>query len=66
MNCFICGTKTDERQLEFIYDEFICVRCTHEYTDDEVKDKIIRHYLDRCDPVRDTSISNDVNITITK
>jgi len=39
-NCFICGTKTDERQGEFIYDEFICVRCTHEYTDDEIKDKI--------------------------
>ena len=66
MNCFICGTKTDERQLEFTHDEFICVACTHGYTDDEVKDKIIRHYLDRCDPVRDTSISNDVNITITK
>ena len=64
MNCFICGIITDEKQYEFIHDEFICVGCTHEYTDDEIKDKIIKHYLDRCNPVMDTSISNNLNIII--
>ena len=64
MNCFICSIKTDEKQLEFIHDEFICIACTHEYTNNELKDKIIKHYLDRCDPIRDTSITNDLNIII--
>ena len=64
MNCFICSIKTDERQLEFIHDESVCYICSHEYTDDELKDKIIKHYLDRCDPIRDTSITNDINIII--
>ena len=64
MNCFICGVITDEKQHEFIHDELICVGCTHEYTDDEIKDKVIEHYLDRCNPVMDISISNNLNIII--
>ena len=64
MNCFFCGIKIDEKQHDFIHDELICVGCTHEYTDDEIKDKIIKHYLDRCNPVMDTSISDDINIII--
>ena len=64
MNCFFCGIKIDEKQHDFIHDELICVGCTHEYTDDEIKDKIIKHYLDRCNPVMDTSISNNLNIII--
>ena len=64
MNCFICSIKTDEKQLEFIHDEFICVACTHEHTNNELKGKIINYYLDRCEPIRDTSISEDINIII--
>ena len=45
-NCFICGKKTYERQLEFIHDKSICVSCTHEYTNDEILEYKNRENID--------------------